>query len=100
MSRLPMKYKRDLAILKKPTLVLIGAEDEVFYADRYETILGAYTDAKVHIVPGANHDGLLASQLAHERTANWFESVISAAKRRAEGHGALASAADHHHARA
>jgi non-heme chloroperoxidase len=30
LSRSPMKYKRDLAKLMKPTLVLVGAEDEVF----------------------------------------------------------------------
>ncbi|MFD1775824.1 alpha/beta hydrolase [Paenibacillus rhizophilus] len=77
LSRSPMKYKRDLTKLTKltkPTLVLVGAEDEVFYADRYEELLSAYTKAHVHIVPGANHDGLLASPVAYIHTANWLKS--------------------------
>ncbi|MDQ8738313.1 alpha/beta fold hydrolase [Paenibacillus sp. LHD-38] len=74
MSRTPMKYKRDLTKLTKPTLVLVGVEDEVFYADRYESLLDTYTKAHVHIVPGSNHDGLLASPIAYEHTANWLES--------------------------
>ncbi|QWU16793.1 Lysophospholipase, alpha-beta hydrolase superfamily [Paenibacillus sophorae] len=71
LSRSPMKYKRDLT---KPTLVLVGAEDEVFYADRYEELLSTYTKAHVHIVPGANHDGLLESPIAYVHTANWLKS--------------------------
>jgi non-heme chloroperoxidase len=74
MSRSPMKYKRNLTQLTKPTLVLVGAEDEVFYADRYEELLGTYTKAHVHIVPEANHDGLLTSSIAYEHTANWLKS--------------------------
>lgn len=72
MSRLPMKYKRELPKLTKPTLVLVGAEDEVFYADRYEGILGQYTQAQVHIIAESNHDGLLESPIAHELTAKWL----------------------------
>jgi non-heme chloroperoxidase len=74
LSRSQMKYKRDLTKLTKPTLVLVGAEDEVFYADRYEALLGTYTKANVHIVPGSNHDGLLASPIAYLHTANWLKS--------------------------
>jgi non-heme chloroperoxidase len=74
MSRSPMKYKRNLTQLTKPTLVLVGAEDEVFYADRYEELLGTYTKAQVHIVPEANHDGLLTSSIAYEHAANWLKS--------------------------
>lgn len=58
LSRSPMKYKRDLTKLTKPTLVLVGAEDEVFYADRYEALLGTYTKAaRTHIdFPNRVHD--------------------------------------------
>jgi non-heme chloroperoxidase len=74
LSRSPMKYKRDLTKLTKPTLVLVGENDEVFYADRYEALLAQYTDAHVHIVPGSDHDGLLASPIAYEQTANWLQA--------------------------
>ncbi len=74
LSRSPMKYKRDLTKLRKPTLVLVGAEDEVFYADRYEAVLGRYSKAEVRIVPGSNHDGILASPIAYEHSANWLQS--------------------------
>lgn len=74
LSRSPMKYKRDLTKLTKPTLVLVGAEDEVFYADRYEALFGTYTKAKVHIVPGSNHDGLLESSITFAHTAEWLKS--------------------------
>ncbi|GAX88743.1 alpha/beta hydrolase [Effusibacillus lacus] len=74
LSRMPMKYKRNLKKLTKPTLVLVGAEDEVFYADRYEALLGMYTKAQVHIVPESNHDGLLESPISYELTANWLQA--------------------------
>jgi non-heme chloroperoxidase len=74
LSRSPMKYKRDLTKLLKPTLVLVGAEDEVFHADRYEAVMGMYTKAQVRIVPESNHDGLLLNPSVHEHTANWLRS--------------------------
>lgn len=75
LSRSPMKYKRDLTKLTKPTLVLVGAEDEVFYSDRYESLLAAYTSkAEVHIILESSHDGLLASPIAYELTADWLQS--------------------------
>lgn len=72
LSRSAMKYKRDLAKLAKPTLVLVGAEDEVFYADRYAAVLGKYTQAQLHIVPACSHDGLLADPAVLEHLANWL----------------------------
>lgn len=74
LSRSPMKYKRDLTKLTKPTLVLVGAEDEVFYADRYEALLGTNIKVQFHIVPGSSHDGLLTSPIAYAHTANWLQS--------------------------
>ncbi|WP_052702995.1 alpha/beta hydrolase [Paenibacillus beijingensis] len=76
LSRSPMKYRRSLMKLTKPTLVLVGAEDEVFYADRYEPLLGKYTKAQLHIVPGSNHDGLLDNPIAYAHTANWLQSNL------------------------
>jgi len=72
MSRLPMKYKLALPKLTKPSLVLVGAEDEVFYADRYEELLGQITRTQVRIIADSNHDGLLESPIAHELTAKWL----------------------------
>ncbi|WP_173275858.1 alpha/beta hydrolase [Paenibacillus sp. NEAU-GSW1] len=72
LSRSPMKYKSDLAKLTKPTLVIVGAEDEAFYADRYGEVLGAYTQAQFHIVSGADHDGLLANEHAYEHSVKWL----------------------------
>jgi pimeloyl-ACP methyl ester carboxylesterase len=74
LSRSPMKYKRDLAKLTKSTLVLVGEEDEVFYADRYAAVLGNYTNAQLHIVPGCNHDGLLTNSGALVHLANWLQA--------------------------
>jgi pimeloyl-ACP methyl ester carboxylesterase len=74
LSRSPMKYKRDLAKLTKSTLVLVGEEDEVFYAGRYEDLLGNYTTAQLHLVPGCNHDGLLTNSVAFEHLANWLQA--------------------------
>lgn len=73
LSRSPMKYKRDLAKLTK-SLVLVGEEDEAFYADRYEAVLGNYTNAQLHIVPGCNHDGLLANLGTFVHLANWLQA--------------------------
>lgn len=73
-SRSPLRYKRALAELTKPTLVLVGEEDEVFYAERYANVLSSYPNTQLHIVPGCNHDGLLTDSATLLHFSNWLKS--------------------------
>jgi non-heme chloroperoxidase len=74
-SRTPLKYKKDLPKLTKPTLVLAGSNDEAFRADQYEPVFAAYTRAKVQIIPNETHDGLLESRETHEKVKAWLTGL-------------------------
>ncbi|WP_240689390.1 alpha/beta hydrolase [Ammoniphilus sp. YIM 78166] len=73
-SRSPLSYKRALAKLTKPTLVLVGEEDEVFYADRYANVLSSYPNTQLHLVPGCNHDGILTDPDTLLHFSNWLKT--------------------------
>ncbi|BCJ85516.1 alpha/beta hydrolase [Effusibacillus dendaii] len=74
-SRTPMKYKRDLQKLNKPTLVLAGSNDEVFASDQYEPVFSEYTKAKVAIVPNESHDGILSNAEIHQLVKDWIANL-------------------------
>ena len=49
----------------KPLAILIGAEDELFYADRYAPLIhGVRPDVPVTLVAGVNHMGMVTDQWA------------------------------------
>jgi len=61
-----------LAVLKQPFVIVIGAADELFYADRYAPLIhGARPDVPVTLVAGVNHMGMITDPraLAADATA-------------------------------
>jgi hypothetical protein len=47
--------------------VLVGADDELFYADRFEPLIHSVrTDIPVTIVPGVGHTGIIIRPAATE----------------------------------
>ena len=56
-----------LASVKQPLAILIGAEDELFYPDRYGPLIHAVRpDVPVTLVPGVNHMGMVTDPSALE----------------------------------
>ncbi|MEZ4833706.1 MAG: alpha/beta fold hydrolase [Caldilineaceae bacterium] len=54
-------YAAGFEAIDQLLLVIVGSEDETMQADVFPTLVGEYSDGVVHIVDGANHDGILYS---------------------------------------
>jgi hypothetical protein len=60
-----------LAAVKQPFAILIGADDELFYADRYAPLIhGARQDVPVTLVAGVNHMGMITDPRALDADAS------------------------------
>ncbi|WP_439815836.1 alpha/beta hydrolase [Zavarzinia sp. CC-PAN008] len=70
-------YRADLAALAVPTLVVVGAADEVFDATQFQDVIGAQTaTATVRIVPDATHIGLVHDPAALALVGDWIEEQL------------------------
>ncbi len=53
-------YRADLKAIKQPMAVLVGEKDELFYPQKYLTVLaGVQPHAEIRIVPGVGHTTLI-----------------------------------------
>ncbi|MBL8590943.1 MAG: alpha/beta fold hydrolase, partial [Methylobacteriaceae bacterium] len=69
-SLMPADYAADLAAAPRPVHVLVGADDQLFHADRYApAVRAARPDARVDIVPGVDHIGLTLTPAGHAAIA-------------------------------
>lgn len=69
----PQSYEENLKKNKKPILVLVGAEDEAFYPEKFETVFRKIApQALVNIIPGAKHLNLLNSEASISRIVSWI----------------------------
>jgi len=58
-------YLADVAAITRPTLVLVGAADELFVAERYAPLLEPRQPLlRVRLLPGVNHIGVVLDQPA------------------------------------
>jgi non-heme chloroperoxidase len=71
----PDNYKKDLAAIKQPLLVVAGTADESFYADRFEPVMSQYTDVEVVLLPDVTHMGVVVGDEVHDVIREWLESL-------------------------
>jgi pimeloyl-ACP methyl ester carboxylesterase len=72
----PKSYRRELAALVVPLLVLVGEEDEAFRAEAYtETITRDAPSAQVELLPGVSHLGIASAPEAAARLRSWLEGL-------------------------
>jgi pimeloyl-ACP methyl ester carboxylesterase len=70
----PRNYASDLQTLEKPTLVLVGTDDESFYADKFPVVFGAFAPhAHVELIPEATHLGLTVDAGVASLIVEWLE---------------------------
>ncbi len=70
----PRNYASDLQALENPTLVLVGTDDESFYADEFPVVFDAFAPhAHVELVPGATHLGLTVNVGTAPLIVEWLE---------------------------
>ena len=64
--------------MHQPFRVLIGANDEVYYPDRFADVLKqAGKDAAVTVVPGVDHIHLILSPAAFEKSIEALKTLRS-----------------------
>jgi len=71
----PSNYKKDLADIKKPILVVSGSSDEAFVAGKFEPIILNYTTAQVRLLTGVTHMGVVTGSEIHTIVTNWLEDL-------------------------
>jgi alpha-beta hydrolase superfamily lysophospholipase len=71
----PRDYARDLAAVREPLLVVVGSEDEAFYADRFGETIGAHARADVRLVEGASHLGIVSDPETARALAQWIAGL-------------------------
>jgi len=70
----PQTYSADLQNTKKPMLVLVGRDDEAFYAEIYREVLQQYAPhAELYLIPEVKHLNLPNSQKSTELIVDWLE---------------------------
>src|SRR5215813_5218059 len=71
-------YLADLRSMHQPFSVLVGANDDVYYPDRFAEVLKqAGKDTPVTMVPGVDHVQLILSQGAFEKSIETLKSLRS-----------------------
>ena len=72
----PRDWRRDLAAVRRPLLVLVGADDEAFHAALYpEAVRAEAASARVDIVPGVSHLGIVGAPEVAASRAEWLEAL-------------------------
>jgi non-heme chloroperoxidase len=72
MSRIPSKYQEFINHIAKPTLVLVGGSDELFYAEKFETVFIYNQNIHTIILPNYNHDGILFGIETYKEVEEWL----------------------------
>jgi non-heme chloroperoxidase len=71
----PRDYKKDLKRIRQPLLVLAGTADEAFFADQFEPEIAKFTKAKVKLLPGLTHMGVVVNPKVRPVIKEWLEAI-------------------------
>ena len=73
----PRDYEKDLAVIDKTILLVVGEQDDVFFAEEYPTVMEKYAShAEVVVIPGLNHvEDILRDEDAIQVYANWLQDL-------------------------
>jgi alpha-beta hydrolase superfamily lysophospholipase len=71
----PRNYKADLAAIAQPFLVVAGTADETFIAEEFKTVMSRYTTAKVTLLNGVSHMGVVVGTDVRPVLKNWLEEI-------------------------
>ncbi|MGB7286028.1 MAG: alpha/beta fold hydrolase [Salaquimonas sp.] len=67
-------FTGDLSRIKQSVLLIVGSEDEAFYADQYEPLMSQYlAEGQYKVLDGVNHIGLVFDEVAIKTIAQWME---------------------------
>ena len=73
----PRNYASDLQALEKPTLVVVGTDDQSFYADEFRNVFKAFSpQAQVELIPGASHLTLVVDEVVPPLVVQWLKRSL------------------------
>lgn len=73
----PTNWQNDLGAMSAPVMLLAGAEDEAFFAERFEPTVRPYLPhAEIAMLPDASHLGLVVNAASIERVRQWLQTLI------------------------
>lgn len=76
-ANLPREWKPAVAAIKAPTEILIGADDELFFADQYPKEIGAVNPSiPVTLIPKTGHMDIMFSDAALKVVADHAEARL------------------------
>lgn len=73
MSNAPADYRDGLRAVNKPLLIIVGTEDEVMEAAKFQPAMEQYSEGELLIVEGATHNGIRHSEDAMIKIREWAE---------------------------
>ncbi|MGM0536265.1 MAG: alpha/beta hydrolase [Pseudomonadota bacterium] len=71
----PRDYKKALSSIKQPMLVVVGTNDQLFFAEKFEPVISQYAEAEVRLVDGLTHMGVVVNPAVQPVVKKWFESI-------------------------
>jgi pimeloyl-ACP methyl ester carboxylesterase len=74
MSNAPADYRDGLKAVNKPLLIIVGSEDEVMDAAKFQPAMEQYSEGELLIVEGATHNGIRHSEEAMMKIKEWAKS--------------------------
>ncbi|MGB5749731.1 MAG: alpha/beta fold hydrolase [Desulfobacterales bacterium] len=71
----PRNFKKDLAAIQQPILVVAGTADDAYLADQFEPAISKYTVAKFKLLPNKTHMGLVVGPEIRPVVKEWLKSL-------------------------
>ncbi len=71
----PRNYKKDLAAITQPLLVISGSADEINFPEQYEPVISQYTRADVEIIPDLTHMGVVVRPEIQPIIKEWLQDL-------------------------
>ncbi len=71
----PRNYKKDLAAISQPLLVIVGTDDEGFYGEKYEPVISQYANAQVELLDGVSHMRSVVDPSVRPVVEAWLEGL-------------------------
>lgn len=73
-SLAPRDYKKDLAAISQPLLVVAGTADKAFKANQFEPTISKYTEVQVELLDGVTHMGIVVGEEIRPIIKKWLEN--------------------------
>ena len=72
-------WRADIANIRRPAMVLVGVNDELFRADQFDPVFhAARTDIPVEVIPGINHMEMTTSPAGRAAVIKAFNTLAAA----------------------